>query len=272
MLDRLRRLFLRPPEMPPLADITLRPIGLVRNRIKNPMPDGWEDVKSRIVLRRELAEALLGLDGYSHIHVLFWPHQIPEEVRGSKPRLHPLDDPANPLQGVLATRSQIRFNPILTSVVPLLKVKGNVLHVRGLDAQPPEGVPEIVGTGRVAAHAILGVASRITGREEHVVDAGRPVLLELQQGTTSTREERLAHLREEAVHRHPRVRGREVFRGILGGEGEEVRAPTALDVDDLDVLASGQMKSVAGPGGDADLLLHGQVGSANGVTHGDLLA
>jgi len=95
---------------------------------------GWEEVRSRIVVRRELAEALLGLDGYSHIQVLFWPHQVPEEVRGSKPRLHPLDDPANPLQGVLATRSQIRFNPILSSAVPLLKVEGNVLHVRGLDA------------------------------------------------------------------------------------------------------------------------------------------
>lgn len=134
MLDRLRRLFSRAPELPPLADISLRPIGVVRNRVKEPGPHGWEDVTSRIVVRRELAEALLGLDGYSHIHVLFWPHQIPDEVRGSKPRLHPMDDPENPLQGVLATRSQIRFNPILTSVVPLLKMKGNVLHVRGLDA------------------------------------------------------------------------------------------------------------------------------------------
>lgn len=135
MLDRLRRLFARSPETPPeLAEITLRPIGIVRNRIKEPMPSGWDEVNSRIVLRPELAEALLGLDGYSHIHVLFWPHQIPEEVRGSKPRLHPLDDPANPIQGVLATRSQIRFNPILVSQVPLLKVEGNVLHVRGLDA------------------------------------------------------------------------------------------------------------------------------------------
>ena len=35
---------------------------------------------------------------------------------------------------MLATRSQIRFNPILVSQVPLLKVEGNVLHVRGLDA------------------------------------------------------------------------------------------------------------------------------------------
>jgi len=134
MLDRLRRLLSRSQEPPPLADITLRPIGVVRNRVKEPTSHGWEEVTSRVVLRRELAAALLGLDSYSHVYVLFWPHQIPEEIRGSKPRLHPLDDPANPLQGVLATRSQIRFNPILASAVPLLKVKGNVLHVRGLDA------------------------------------------------------------------------------------------------------------------------------------------
>jgi tRNA-Thr(GGU) m(6)t(6)A37 methyltransferase TsaA len=134
MLDRLRRLFSRGAEPPPLADVTLRPIGIVRNRIKEPMSEGWPEVTSQIVLRPELAKALLGLDTYSHIYVLFWPHQIPDEVRGSKPQLHPMDDEANPLQGVLATRAQIRFNPILVSAVPLLKVDGNVLHVRGLDA------------------------------------------------------------------------------------------------------------------------------------------
>ncbi len=134
MLDRLRRLFAAEPELPELPDITLRPIGVVRNRVKKPMSRGWEDVTSRLVLRPDLEEALLGIAGYSHVQVLFWPHQVPDDVRGSKPRLHPLDDPANPLQGVLATRAQIRYNPILSTVVPLLKVEANVLHVRGLDA------------------------------------------------------------------------------------------------------------------------------------------
>lgn len=134
MLGPIRRLFSRSPEEPPtLADITLRPIGVVRNNVKG-LRTHWEDVRSRVVLRPELAEALLGLDGYSHVIVLFWPHLIPDDVRGSKPRLHPMDDPANPLQGVLATRAQIRHNPILCSAVPLLKVEGNVVHVRGLDA------------------------------------------------------------------------------------------------------------------------------------------
>ncbi len=135
MLRRIRRFFARPPEaFPDLPEISVRPIGTVRNKVKEPRPDGWQEVASRIVIRPDLADALLGLDGYSHVLVLFWPHQVPADVIGSKHRLHPRDDPANPLQGVLATRSQIRFNPILVTAVRLLGVKGNVLRVRGLDA------------------------------------------------------------------------------------------------------------------------------------------
>ena len=119
---------------PDLPEISLRPIGVVRNQVLEPRPDGWQEVTSRIVVRPELADALLGLEGYSHVLVLFWPHRVPADVIGSKHRLHPRDDPANPLQGVLATRSQIRFNPILVTAVRLLGVKGNVLRVRGLDA------------------------------------------------------------------------------------------------------------------------------------------
>lgn len=135
MIDRIRRLFGRgTSQVPPLPPVTLRPIGVVRNGVKQPAPGGWESVVSRIVVRPELEDALLGLDTYSHIIVLFWPHRVPEDVRGSKQRLHPLDDPGNPLQGVLATRSQIRFNPVLLTAVPLLGLKANVLRVRGLDA------------------------------------------------------------------------------------------------------------------------------------------
>jgi len=135
MLDPIRRRFKgRAQEHGPLPAITLEPIGVVRNRIKKPMPYGWNTVSSRIVLRPEFADALMGLSDYSHIVVLFWMHAIPEEIRGSKHQLHPMDDPQLPLQGVLATRSQIRFNPIGASAVPLLGIKDNILQVRGLDA------------------------------------------------------------------------------------------------------------------------------------------
>jgi tRNA-Thr(GGU) m(6)t(6)A37 methyltransferase TsaA len=134
---RVRRLWQRPDDdafrPPPL---TLDPIGVVRNSI--PVPQAydfdWQKVDSRILVHPELADGLLGLDGYSHVVVLFWPHQVPDEVRGSKHQLHPLDDDKNPLQGILATRSQIRFNPILVTAARLLRVKRNAVTVRGLDA------------------------------------------------------------------------------------------------------------------------------------------
>ena len=137
MLARLGRLFHRPTEdVARPSSVTLEPIGVVRNNV--PVPQAydfdWQKVESRIVVHPELADALLGLDAYSHVVILFWPHQVEEAVRGSKHQLHPLDDEQNPLQGILATRSQIRFNPILLTAARLLGVKGNVLKVRGLDA------------------------------------------------------------------------------------------------------------------------------------------
>lgn len=135
MLERLRSWLPFPsPAVGSQPPINLQPIGVVRNRIKGPRPLEWRELESRIVLRPDIADALLGLSDYSHIIVLFWLHAIPEEVRGSKHQLHPLDDPELPLQGVLATRSQIRFNPIGLSVVLLLGIDKNVLRVRGLDA------------------------------------------------------------------------------------------------------------------------------------------
>jgi tRNA-Thr(GGU) m(6)t(6)A37 methyltransferase TsaA len=119
---------------PELAEITIAPIGYVRNKVKEPRPDGWDDIQSEIVLRPELEPMLLNLDGYSHIIVVFWPHKVPKDVRGSKPQIHPRDDPQYPLMGVLATRSQIRPNPVLTSPARLLGVEGPSLRVRGLDA------------------------------------------------------------------------------------------------------------------------------------------
>lgn len=137
VLNWIRRALLRQSEpFPDLPAITLTPIGVVRSKVKTTQVPGfdWAKVTARIVIRPELEDALLGLDTYSHIKVLFWPHLVPEDVRGSKHRLHPRDDSANPLQGILATRSQIRFNPVLVTSVQLLGMKGNEIRVRGLDA------------------------------------------------------------------------------------------------------------------------------------------
>jgi tRNA-Thr(GGU) m(6)t(6)A37 methyltransferase TsaA len=49
-------------------------------------------------------------------------------------KLHPKGNPDNPLVGVFASRSPNRPNPIGVTRVKLLKVNGNILTVKGLDA------------------------------------------------------------------------------------------------------------------------------------------
>ncbi len=116
----------------PREPVSIRPIGVVRNGVAQPRHDGWAQVRSDIVLREELTEMLDGIDGYSHILVLFAFDRVPDsELRV---RVRPMGDPRIPEQGVLATRSQLRPSPLGAAVVPLLRRRRNVLRVSGLDA------------------------------------------------------------------------------------------------------------------------------------------
>lgn len=116
----------------PREPVMLRPIGVVRNGVRTPRPDGWSIVRSDIILRDELTGALDGIDGYSHIIVIFAFDKVPESEQ--RQRVRPGHDERIPEQGVLATRSQVRPNPVGVSVVRLLKRRGNILRVEGLDA------------------------------------------------------------------------------------------------------------------------------------------
>jgi tRNA-Thr(GGU) m(6)t(6)A37 methyltransferase TsaA len=132
LLDALFRLLgLRLPAVP-REPVALRPIGVVRNRVSLPQPEGWEHVRSDIIVRDDLLPALDGIEAYSHVIVVFAFHLVPEDER--RLRLHPRGDERLPEQGVLATRSQLRPNPVGVSVVPLLRRRRNVLRVLGLDA------------------------------------------------------------------------------------------------------------------------------------------
>ncbi len=114
-----------------LPDITLKPVGIVRNEIKQRGNRDVEKIVSEIVVDRSLSEALDGLDEFSHIIVLCWLHQF----RKPTPlKVHPMRDETIPLKGVFATRSPDRPNPIGKTTVNLLKVRDNVLTVKGLDA------------------------------------------------------------------------------------------------------------------------------------------
>jgi tRNA-Thr(GGU) m(6)t(6)A37 methyltransferase TsaA len=117
-----------------LEPVVVRPIGVVRNSVKEPRMGDWESLESTIVVQDRWAGALDGLEAFSHIFVIFWMHLVAEEPRETTTHVHPRGDPQIPLQGVFATRSPVRPNPIGLRAVALLERKGNVLRVRGLDA------------------------------------------------------------------------------------------------------------------------------------------
>lgn len=116
----------------------LKPIGVVRNEVKEPRKVEWEGIISEIEIREDLEEALDGIEGFSHIIVLFWFHLAPSEF---PIKVHPRGRQDLPLIGILVSRYSARPNPIGLSVVRLLERKGRVLRVQGLDAC--DGTPVI---------------------------------------------------------------------------------------------------------------------------------
>jgi tRNA-Thr(GGU) m(6)t(6)A37 methyltransferase TsaA len=113
-----------------------RPVGVVRSPFENPAdlpppafapPRFFDRARGRIVVFDEYAPALEGLDGFSHLVVLFVFHK----ASGSKLRTTPPGQ-SRP-RGIFATRSPHRPNPLGMSVVRLLGRSGTVLDVSGLD-------------------------------------------------------------------------------------------------------------------------------------------
>ena len=84
----------------PREPLSYRPIGVVRNGVKQPRPDGWDQVRSTIVVREDLVDSLNGIEGYSHLIVVFGLDKVPE----SEQRLQ-IESPRAgvPELGVLAT-------------------------------------------------------------------------------------------------------------------------------------------------------------------------
>ena len=129
MLFRRRKAesFDRP--LPP-ARVTLSAIGFVRNEVRRPHPRGWDKVVSRVELLPEHAPRLKGMDGYSHVIVVFYLDMA--EDAPEKPESLKLGSGNE--YGIFATRSQLRPNHLGVSAVRLLALEGATIRVRGLDA------------------------------------------------------------------------------------------------------------------------------------------
>lgn len=107
------------------------PVGIVHRR----------GDRSRIEIFAPYLDAMLGLEGFSHIHVLYWFHENDTVERRAILQVHPRNDPANPLTGVFGTHSPVRPNPIGLCCCRILAVEGNFIRIDFIDAR--DGSPVI---------------------------------------------------------------------------------------------------------------------------------
>ena len=114
--------------------IELEPIGHVRGGRIDPVDDGWAGERCWIELTDRFgAEALAGLDAFSHVEVVFHFHLVDEAsvVAGAR---RPRGRADWPEVGIFAQRGRVRPNRLGVSVAELVGVDGARLQVRGLDA------------------------------------------------------------------------------------------------------------------------------------------
>lgn len=111
--------------------------GEAKRRVYQLYPVGTVEKKdgaTRLVIADEYAPALKGLDGFSHVVVLYWfdKNDVPRKRRILQ--VHPRGNRKNPLTGVFACRAPVRPNLIALSVCRIQAVEGNVVRVDKIDA------------------------------------------------------------------------------------------------------------------------------------------
>ena len=100
------------------------PVGIIKKT----------DTTVGIEIFDEYIDGLLGLDGFSHVTVLFWfdRNDTPEKRRVL--RVHPRKNPGNPLTGVFATHSPQRPNLIGLTVCKIISIHGSLIEIEDIDA------------------------------------------------------------------------------------------------------------------------------------------
>lgn len=112
--------------------IKYNPIGLIHSPFKEPkgtpiQTAGAEGVEGTVELYPEYTEGLRDLEGFSHIILIYHFHLSKRASLTAKPFLDTEE------HGIFAIRGPSRPNPIGISVVRLIGIEKNILHVRDVD-------------------------------------------------------------------------------------------------------------------------------------------
>jgi len=123
------------------AGLQLRPVATVESPLTDlaaapkqaheGAPEAW------LVFERDVLDALDGLAVGDEIVVLTWLHRSERAVL----KVHPRGDASRPIQGVFATRSPARPNPIGLHEVRILAIDGARLRVSAIEAV--DGTPVV---------------------------------------------------------------------------------------------------------------------------------
>ncbi len=115
-----------------MTTISYQPIGIIHSPFegieKVPIqPTAAVGISGMVKVFAEFADGLKDLGGFSHVILLYQFHRVTQARLTVVPFLD--DEP----RGVFATRAPSRPNPIGLSIVRLLGIEGNVLHIENVD-------------------------------------------------------------------------------------------------------------------------------------------
>ena len=115
-----------------MEKISYKPIGIIRSPHKDPrgtpiQPTAASGIPGQVEILSEYVGGLQDLDGFSYVILLY--HF--DRVREMKLKVRPFLDKI--FRGVFATRAPSRPNPIGLSIVKLVRIEGNLLHIEDID-------------------------------------------------------------------------------------------------------------------------------------------
>jgi tRNA-Thr(GGU) m(6)t(6)A37 methyltransferase TsaA len=115
-----------------MNEVKYKPIGVIHSPFKEPkgtpiQPAGAKGTKGVVEIFPEYTEGLKDIEGFSHIILLYHFHLSKGSALIAKPYMD------NETHGVFAMRGPSRPNPIGISVVCLVRVEGNMLHIKDVD-------------------------------------------------------------------------------------------------------------------------------------------
>ncbi len=115
-----------------MIDYMFKPIGIIRTphveTSQTPIqPVFAKGIPGTVEVFPEYVDGLMDLDKFSHLYLLYYFNRAKETKLKVKPYLE------DELHGIFATRAPHRPNKIGISVVKLLKIEKNILHIEDVD-------------------------------------------------------------------------------------------------------------------------------------------